>query len=212
MDPVVFDDFVITRIREHGLELRKQYTPSVDIGWCAQWDARLHKEYDAIRMDVRKDMALGSEHRIDRHKIAAAVALAILRVQPLEIAKGAPAIPREARYANEILAITAGVRITQDFMFYDYKLTGYADDDKTQRAVAQFVWPPATDGQESYLCQFVKELRYTVAKGTCDPYLLAHVFFLLEAYHRNAMNLPPVYAQTSSKVRVMRGPNLGSIG
>jgi hypothetical protein len=210
MDPVVFEEFVITCVREHGLELRKQYSPSADIGWCVHWDTRIRDEYDGIRMDVRKDMALGDEHRIDRHKIAAAVALAILRVKPLEPAKDAPAIPREARYANEILAITVGVRITQDFMSYDYKLAG--DDDKTQHAVAQFVWPPATDGQESYLRQFVKELRHTVTKGTCDPYLLAHVFFLLEAYHRNAMRLPPAYAQTSSKIRAMRGPNLGSIG
>lgn len=86
------------------------------MSWRLDWEDKLFQEYEKQRLAIRNKMQLPpdlSEHRIDRHKIASAMALAILNVRPIDPKSDTSA---GARLANEFLAITSGGAIVWRFV------------------------------------------------------------------------------------------------
>ncbi|MEN9868336.1 MAG: hypothetical protein RL748_3926, partial [Pseudomonadota bacterium] len=76
-------------------------------------------EYVKFRNEARRLMDtyqnMGHLLMIDRHKIAAAFILAILKVRPLQLTSDEPVNLEIALLANEVLAFQSGVRILGAF-------------------------------------------------------------------------------------------------
>ena len=57
-----------------------------------------------------------SDHRLDRHKVAACYACAVLKAMPLDVGEYAALHDKEAALANERLAVTVGASVLANFL------------------------------------------------------------------------------------------------
>lgn len=145
--------------------------------WRPDWQERLFQEYEKQRLVIRDKMLLSadlSKHRIDRHKIASAMALAILSVRPIDSHTDTSA---GARLANEFLAITSGGAIVWRFVVEGIQKNRPLDASKYINA--KFRFPPASDCP--YTTHACKMLHHRPDGG--GDLVLANMFFLLEACH-----------------------------
>lgn len=113
MEKVQFDVLVENVVRVVGDGLCKKY----NVAWSKGWESALYDRYESERQVIRKTMQLNpslGEHRIDRHKIASALARSILDKSPLA-AKGLAPNPG-ARIANELLAIGCALQVVMHFV------------------------------------------------------------------------------------------------
>lgn len=172
---------------------------------------RLFKAYSKYREDIRRDMKIDDSSRIDRHKVAAALTLAILQERPLEIdTQTQNNLSWQARYINEELSIISSIRLVLLFVDYEHQklqgsspCVGFLDK--------PFSWPDTGNTQETYARQLAKELDHAIRQDKHDIYLLANVYFLLEAFHLSKLGLPPVSLATSN-VYLLREPPIPDLG
>lgn len=147
------------------------------MSWRLDWEDKLFQEYEKQRLAIRNKMQLPpdlSEHRIDRHKIASAMALAILNVRPIDPKSDTSA---GARLANEFLAITSGGAIVWRFVVEGIKKNRPKDAPKY--VSTRFGFPPSSDCP--YSTHACKMLHHHPDGG--GDLVLANMFFLLEACH-----------------------------
>lgn len=120
--------------------------------------------------------------RIDRHKVGAAMARAILHVQPLILV--APfderdkTIKNTGHFANEILAFHVALSIVQSFILT--KANRSNDATTTEVFKDGFVFPPAQ--HESYDMHTCKALHYAKIEGRSDLFIFANLLFMIESY------------------------------
>lgn len=160
-------------VRMVGNALSKKY----NLAWNTGWEDRLYSSYETERLHIRKTMGLDKslgEHRIDRHKIASALAFSILDTKPL-IALGLNPSPG-ARMANETLAIHCSSMIVMHFV--EQRLSEIRPDEREKLRGKTFSYPQAHEGP--YILHLAKALRQA-QQHYFDVYLVANIFFVLES-------------------------------
>lgn len=139
--------------------------------------------YKKIRDDAKMLMD-ANQYRdhimvIDRHKIAAAMIIAILEVEPLRLVNNLDAELVNERYANEILAFKTAVRILRIFSNHDAAL-------RTGNAQAKSNLPvfPRPQGGVTYEHHAYRALRHARKQGKehLNLPLLANWMFYIEKY------------------------------
>jgi hypothetical protein len=126
------------------------------------WDQRLHMAYERWRI-VAHGLMRKSEDLIDRHKVGAALILAILELRPLKFVSfpsgfeemaapenSAVRVPRLALYANEILALEVGMKVVSRVLRTNARLSG---DIALANICDAEVEYPQTNCEKGYLWQ-----------------------------------------------------------
>lgn len=155
-----------------------------------QWDASsslaLLNEYKKLRNEAQKLMRgyrdPGHLLMIDRHKIAAAFIMAIVKARPLKPRAGSKPKMEIALLANEILAFQAGVRI----------LGAFAYNDASMQQVAKKDWPieyPTPKAKGEYKHHAYRALRHGMQEQKLNLPILAHWMFYIEKYWQLACPL-----------------------
>lgn len=122
---------------------------------------------------------------LDRHKIAAAVMISILKTTPIKIVGPIHYTAEPARWGfNEHLAITAGLSVLKAFIITDVR-NKYSHDKETMQnklkeLESDIKFPVAKHGD--YRDNWANELYYTRKDGSYNLLALAHELFLLEIY------------------------------
>jgi hypothetical protein len=187
-----------------GDALRERYEAEARIEWLDGWEDTLFVAYSDLRKIIRGEMRITDESRIDRHKIAAAITYSILQTPPLKITSkvSSNSISWRARYSNVSLALMVSIGIILRFSGYDVhrREPGHL---RHYRELG-FSWPVTRDTQETYVKQFVKGLLYTAQCNRTDEgklsnaYLLANIYFMLEAYHLSRVKYPQIEVTENS--------------
>ena len=186
MDFSQFEEIVETIIAPTGEDLISKHK----VRWATHdWKNNAHNIYESIRKEIRTDMRIDEslgDHRIDRHKIAAGILFALLKVKPLEptvVTKANPA----ARMANEQLAVLSALKLVLHFV--EERLAELPDQlDKISNQ--EVAWPKAQDIH--YLLHLCKTVFHAIQHSKYNAYLIANIFFMIEAYHLNAYACDPV--------------------
>lgn len=145
--------------------------------WQAGSLTQLLQQYKQFRNEARKSMDgytdMGHLLMIDRHKIAAAFIMAILKVRPLQMRTNAQPEKLEiGLLANEILAFQSGIRILGAFSRHS---------DKAPTKLLDIHYPqPQADG--AYKHHAYRALRHGFRENKLNLPLLAHWMFYIEKY------------------------------
>lgn len=183
MDDKVFDGIAENVVLHVGERLRKKY-PNAGLDWKDGWRASLRTSYDVLREQIRGQMFASpglNDHRIDRHKVAAAFTRAIMEARPLKTSGNEPS--EGGRLANEALAFLSGVRIVQRFLVNRFK---------AQREIAEKIattlvrFPPANDGD--YPVHAYKAFHNAGHAGL-NVFVLSNLYFLIESFHLQTLGI-----------------------
>lgn len=169
-----FDEIVSNIIVPTGEALCAKYGAR----WNTRWETSAYNLYESTRSAIRQDMRLDpnfGDHRIDRHKIAAALSLAIVKSKPLEAEGANP--QAGARMANEQLAIFSAIKVILHFVEHRLQAT---PTELAKLNGKSFSWPDSQDGL--YVLHLSKALFHAI-RNRFDAYLVANIYFLLEASH-----------------------------
>jgi hypothetical protein len=181
-----FDEIVLDVIIPTGNALSARYGAT----WNGGWEIKAYNFYESARTSIRQDMQLDprlGDHRIDRHKIASALCLALLKAKPLEAKGKNPSAG--ARMANEQLAILSAIKVVLHFV--EHRLQSSPGDWAKLRGKS-LVWPAAHDG--IYAGHLSKTLFHAI-RTHFDAYLVAHIYFLLDSFHLRTCgitSIPPI--------------------
>lgn len=142
------------------------------------WGLIVSDQYEECRRHIRGRMRRAGvaegDLRIDRHKVGAALAWAILRAMPFTYAGRALG----GRFATEHLAFYAAIAVVVSFGRTEAARN--SDAALMARYQSPFRFPPADDGP--YLEHTLKMLHESRADGI-NPFMLANLLFVLEQYH-----------------------------
>lgn len=183
MDDKAFDGIAEHVVLHVGEKLREKY-PNAGLDWKDGWQKGLRASYDVLRDQIRGQMFSSpglNDHRIDRHKVAAAFTRAIMEVQPLKTSGSEPS--EGGRLANEALALLSGVRIVQRFLVNRFK---------AQREIAEKIattpvrFPPANDGE--YPVHAYKAFHNAGHAGL-NVFVLSNLYFMIESFHLQALGI-----------------------
>ncbi|HEX5338661.1 MAG TPA: hypothetical protein VFW53_09505 [Gallionella sp.] len=153
-------------------------------GGSLQWDSMWKNNIrDIYENDIKKEIKLLSDEQeqgfLDRHKIAAAMFIAILRKEPL-IAKWGSKTCLEIRDANLLLAIETGGLILFAFGYTEAQLTNNSALKKIYDSEVGFQFPFPCNGDSSYPAHLANTLRIVNKKS--EPLWMAQLFFLLQRH------------------------------
>ena len=181
----------LREIEEHvvsiiGDKLIKEFP---GLAWRQGWKIRIRDSYNTNRTKTHSKMCEfphTPDHRIDRHKVAAAYTTAIIKTKPLEVIATTPYPSAGARLANESLAFLSAVKIVRDFLIARFKGAeefqgGEEWPDKI--ATNAITFPLANDGE--YPEHMYKALFH--AHGELNEFILANLYFLIESYHLKSL-------------------------
>lgn len=157
------------------------------------WLSLLKDAYeDSTKNAIKSFTKTGASTRLDRHKIAAALLMAILRAQPFILPSHASAVPSRYREATALLAIEIGCIVILLFGITEANLTTNPDLAKVYDGSLpdRMFDLPTGNGDGNYISQLVKAINFArQADGPIpDGYalLLSHVYFLLQClFERN---------------------------
>jgi hypothetical protein len=136
------------------------------------YEARFKSEFKVASCDDSKGF-------LDRHKIAAAMAQAVMSSQPLISGFGEKG-SLTVRDANSLLALETGGVIIFGFGLAEAKLTGNSDLERIYDPAVGFDFPTPGNGNQTYIEHFSNTLRQINQK--IQPFMLSHVFFLLQRH------------------------------
>lgn len=186
MDFKQFQEIVETIIVPTGDELISKHS----LCWAkGGWRTTAHNLYESMRKEIRTDMRLDErlgDHRIDRHKIAAGLLHALMKVKPLESTTLTKKNP-PARLANEQLAVLSALKLVLHFV--EERLLPQPEELKKIDG-QEVAWPEAQD--IPYLLHLCKTVDHAIRNQKYSAYLVANVFFMLEAFHLKAYACGPV--------------------
>ncbi len=144
--------------------------------WQADSLPMLLVEYKVFRNEARRLMDgyqnMGHLLMIDRHKIAAAFIMAILKVRPLQVVAGESSNLEISLLANEILAFQSGVRI----------LGAFAKHNATSSSKFLDINYPKPQADGAYKHHAYRALRHGFRENKLNLPLLAHWMFYIEKY------------------------------
>lgn len=183
----LFERISAKMVKDAGEGLSKTHsTTSHALLWKANWMEPLHSEYEKWRHvahEVMGHAVVGPDangQRIDRHKVAAAFAMAILKIEPLSVKTNQEKTPYSLWLVSEMLAVGVAIEIVRRMLL--------ADKDAFHGKLGSELSIPATK-EESYLLQTYKMLwlaKRDVANEKANEttlLMLANILFLLEAYN-----------------------------
>jgi len=144
-----------------------------------EWASRVEDQYEEARRFIRTEMRRmdknDSELKIDRHKVGAAMAWAILRALPFQYFGSQVA----GRFANEDMALKAGIGVVISFGKSD--ALKMKDEQLANRYSKPFIFPESSDGPyREHALKMLYQLRSSHAQNL---FLLSNLFFVLEQYH-----------------------------
>jgi hypothetical protein len=129
---------------------------------------------------------------LDGHKVAACITAAITKVRiitsgAIEDKHGGLSNLDSSNRMNEQAAVMSGLSCLYEYMLAD-ETNLISPESGTFRAV----FPQTTyksDPKREYLESLIRALYYTNVTSSVNPLLLAHVFFFIEVYHRQSVEL-----------------------
>jgi hypothetical protein len=151
------------------------------------WLKDLHKIYEEqTKPAIKKVTTEGNNALLDRHKVAAAMVMGVLRSQPFVEPSSCDAIPHRYWEATTILAVGVGAVIVLLF--------GVAEANDTNNADLAAIYGDEVDtdllgiatgnGDGSYENQLVKAISFARRGGQSVPdgyaLLISHIFFLAQ--------------------------------
>lgn len=138
-----------------------------------EFDYKLLNEINKLIMYIRKNAVI--THEIDRHKISACVAYALIRYSPLSVSKNGYNL-ENLFYANELLGVYSALSLLE---CYDSNLKiVFPNTYYTANDVDPYI---KTLCESLYLGKNNKQLKYNVL-------YLANILFLLEEYTKAIKN------------------------
>jgi hypothetical protein len=143
------------------------------------WETRVEEQYEEARRIIRTEMRRlnqpDDELRIDRHKVGAAIAMAILRALPFTYT----GLLVGGRLANEDFSFRAAIGVVVSFGYTEAKK---ADDKELMRRYkTPFLFPPSSDGPYR---EHILKVFYLLRQGqTINLFLLSNLLFVLEQFH-----------------------------
>jgi hypothetical protein len=135
------------------------------------------QEFKKLNQSVLKKIENPIEQK-DRHKVAAVLAGALLKTEPLFY-------PKDAEnpllfLANEILAFHGSLGIVRSVRIK----CAHEEKDSIVETILKknFLFPPCPPPHEDYLLHIYKSLHYSKINDSFDIFLFAHILFLIESY------------------------------
>jgi hypothetical protein len=174
-------EFILGRVRSFGQRLQNRYEKKVEIGWRKEWYESLTEGYEAERSRIKQDMKIAEGERMDRHKIAAALTICIMKTAPLTTKDGK--LPAAVSHINTQLAINVSIDLLLVFLDHELKVIGHPGSPEND-----FKWPPTREGR--YALHFAKELGHLFDQKGYGIYMLPNVYFLLESFHCEKSGIP----------------------
>ena len=163
------------------LPIYKEITPENEFYIKHYANEKIYKEYQKQKNFIRYNYMEDINTHLDRHKIAACIMFAIVKVHPLKIKKRTllrrylNKTPYEKRYVllNEYLALYSALSVVESFR---------QDDIKNQRINFDRpgVCQPMTTNGESYIHNTCLDLYFAKRHNKINILTFANVFFLLE--------------------------------
>lgn len=155
-----------------------------ELTWRRDWQDCLQSSYKTARECVHAEMRKFPpvpNHRIDRHKVAAAYTKAIMESRPLEIIGGTVNPSVSARLANETLAFLSAVRIVQKFLAERFKNEPLWPDKINGTSIK---FPPANDGAYP---EHAYKAFHNATPSQLNLFVLANLYFMIESYHLQSL-------------------------
>lgn len=182
MKPAKFDE-IAENIEELGnayIGFAASHQDQGTLRWDQGWRDKLRSSYEQEIKPSLKMLSADDEHGfVDRHKIAAALALAVIRRQPL-IASFGNQESKLVREANRLLSVDTGALVLFAFGAEESALTNNAGLAQIYDSASGFEYPAPGNGDTDYRLHFCQTLR--LVNQTIHPLLFAHVFFLLQRH------------------------------
>jgi hypothetical protein len=91
---------------------------------------------------------------------------------------------------HKIAAALTSMSVLRRFSGYEFYRKNPRDTER--RKALGFSWPVTRETQGTCILQFVKELLQPGQYNRREVYLLANIYFMLEAYHLLVLGLPPI--------------------
>lgn len=148
------------------------------------WKENLKREYAYHKGKIKTDMGINhsDDDRMDRHKVAAAITLSTLAVEPL--VNRTASKKRVDLLSNEFFALYGAMIVMVLFMRKDGLLQTHLSLDQ---AIANLISISTTNHQGTYPEQLLKVFRETIDLKHADTISykpFAHIYFLLEVHHQ----------------------------
>lgn len=171
------------------------------LSWIPNWQAAVRSAYESkFRPDLKLMSCDDDKGFLDRHKIAAALTLAVMYASPLKSAFG----ERDCltvRDANMLLALDTGGVILFGFGLAEANLTGNKALQRIYDSAVGFDFPAPGNGNRTYQEHFANTLRLNNA--VIQPFMMSHLYFLLQRHFevQRALSLGLHPAEFDSKER-----------
>lgn len=185
MTPLKFEELA-NFICRFGQKIVGRYSKTeCQLSLDGKWADRLRDDYEtAIKPDIKNRTRDGSYSRLDRHKVAAALMLSIIKSQPL-CAPADKAIPHRVREANISFAIEIGCMVVFLFGLTEAKQTKNLALAKIYaEGMGDFASLPTGNGDGEYIDQLVKAVRDAQDRNGLffSEFLVSHIFFLIQLF------------------------------
>ena len=137
----------------------------------------VHMAYEVFREGIKSEM-LNPREPMDRHKVGACMAYAILKASPFPVASLSNG-SRASRLANELLAFNTAMQIVFDFS----KTSALQENDGTTASIFSqaAILPQPT--KEPYLVYITRTLYNCRIKKEYNVSLFSNTLFVLEKFH-----------------------------
>lgn len=134
--------------------------------------------YNEINQRCKKDFMHDHTGLLDRHKVSAALILAICESRLLYNKQKKDSDGKEYVF-NEVLALKIGLQV----------LKGYLNNSDDKENVHQFYFPATNNPKELYQDVFCRLLRFDLAYNQASVLAIANILYFIENYTYQHMEL-----------------------
>lgn len=152
-----------------------------EIDWTPGWKDRLKQHYESSKAEA-KTHTRNANDLLDRHKVAALMMIAIIRSDPFQTLK--PAVSPRSSKARFWLAHIMGMQIVRRWILADIKYG--TEKTPIEMHLSPLHVPSTMNGDGAYDEQTVRGLYQANKASRLDPFLLANILFMQDAFHRAA--------------------------
>lgn len=138
---------------------------------------------------------------LDGHKVSACITCAVIKVRLIinksidDNMNNNPYTLDKAFRMNEQLALLSGLSCLFEYMA-ENKQNLYSDDNNTS-STSLILPKTGYETRSTYLDSLVRGLYYSNVFSNINPLLLSNIFFLIESYHRQSIELNKLRQQIS---------------
>ena len=139
---------------------------------------QIFDRYNEINQRCKKNFMHNNSGLLDRHKVSAALMIAICESRPLynEIKTN----PDGREYVfNERLALEVGLQV----------LKGYLNNNDEKTNIEEFYFPPTNNQNEIYKDVFCRLIRFDIAYNQVSVLSIANILYFIESYTYLKMEL-----------------------